>query len=278
MDYNVEYQKAHKAYLQANYQAAGKIIDGLIQAYPEDANSQLLRGHIYLQMGEYNIAYDSYQLVLQITQEPQLLDYAQKGIESIQEFAGMSPDIGGSENEFAHFNWSSAEEGEATYFHGAQFEQNQSKLGEEFNDDMYPNPFAMDMDNENLMSGGDLTSDQENPFAFAEEFTSETQNNWQPASKLESGANNRNGEEITLNYNNNYNTPDINIQQSEQGFFSESDFANMNFAEFDNNHNYPDQTADLVSFDLPQSNDTATLIMMPKYNNKTDERTQSNSG
>ena len=278
MDYNVEYQKAHRAYEQANYQAAGKIIDGLIQVYPEDANSQLLRGHIYLQMGEYNIAYDSYQLVLQITQEPQLLDYAQKGIEYIQEFAGMNTNINNSENEFENFHWTSEEEGEATYFHTAEFEQHQSKLGEEFNDDMYPNPFAMDMDNENFMSGGDLTSDNENPFAFAEEFTSETQKNWQPASKLESGPNNRNGEEITLNYNNNYNTPEINIQQSEQSFFNESDFANMNFAEFENNHNYPDQTADVaVSFDLPQSNDTATLIMMPKYNNNNKEgRTQSN--
>ncbi len=275
MDYNVEYQKAHKAYLQANYQAAGKIIDGLIQAYPEDANSQLLRGHIYLQMGEYNIAYEAYQLVLQITQEPQLVDYAQKGIESIQEFAGINPHIGTDENEFENFNWSNESEGEATYFHGAEFDQNKSKLGEEFNDDMYPNPFAMDMDNENLMLGGDGTSAYDNPFAFAEEFTSETPN-WQPASNLESGRNNRNGEEITLNYNNHNNQHEINIQ-SEESFFDESDFAHMNFAEFENNNNYPEQTSEVAPFDLPQSNDTATLIMMPKYNNNTDERTQSNT-
>lgn len=85
IDYAQEYGQAEKAYLQGNYETAAKIIDQVIKEYPEDPHSLLLRGHIYCYgLQQYDLAQSQYQKVLEITSDPDCLDYAESGLQQVQ--------------------------------------------------------------------------------------------------------------------------------------------------------------------------------------------------
>ncbi len=78
-----EYQQAQKAYIQGNYEEAAKLAEGLVQAFPNDPNSRLLQGHIYSILQQYELAREQYQVVLNLTEEPEIIDCANKGLESL---------------------------------------------------------------------------------------------------------------------------------------------------------------------------------------------------
>jgi len=93
IDYAQEYGQAEKAYLQGNYESAAKIIDQVIKDYPEDPHSLLLRGHIYCYgLQKYDLAQAQYQKVLEITSDPDCLDYAQNGLQQVQHLREQEED------------------------------------------------------------------------------------------------------------------------------------------------------------------------------------------
>ncbi|MBE9016495.1 chemotaxis protein [Chroococcidiopsis sp. CCALA 051] len=81
-----QYQQAQTAYIQGNYEEAATFVDRLIEDFPADPNSRLLRGHIYCVLRQYEIAREQYQTVLQLTQDPELIDCAKNGLESVQQY------------------------------------------------------------------------------------------------------------------------------------------------------------------------------------------------
>ena len=90
-DYAQEYGKAEKAYLQGNYEEAAQIIDGLAEQFPEDKTVLLLRGHIYCYgLQQYDLAREQYELVLQLTDETDFVDYANNGLEHIRQIQNHS--------------------------------------------------------------------------------------------------------------------------------------------------------------------------------------------
>ncbi|MBD2306223.1 HAMP domain-containing protein [Chroococcidiopsis sp. FACHB-1243] len=81
-----QYQQAQTAYIQGNYEDAATFVDRLIEDFPADPNSRLLRGHIYCVLRQYEIAREQYQTVLQLTQDPELIDCAKNGLESVKQY------------------------------------------------------------------------------------------------------------------------------------------------------------------------------------------------
>ncbi|MFQ3616366.1 MAG: methyl-accepting chemotaxis protein [Cyanobacteriota bacterium] len=97
--YAQEYQQAERAYMQGKYDDAAAVIDRLVENYPNDPNVRLLRGHIYCYgLQQYEIAREQYQSVLALTNDPEYVDYANSGLETIQQFsdagATVAPDAG----------------------------------------------------------------------------------------------------------------------------------------------------------------------------------------
>jgi twitching motility protein PilJ len=86
INHEQEYQKAQKAYIQGNYEEAATLADTLVEGFPEDPNSRLLRGHIYCVLRQYATAREQYQFVLQLTEDPELVDCAKNGLESVNQY------------------------------------------------------------------------------------------------------------------------------------------------------------------------------------------------
>ncbi|MBE9124696.1 MULTISPECIES: HAMP domain-containing methyl-accepting chemotaxis protein [unclassified Coleofasciculus] len=110
-DYVQEYGQAQKAYMQGSYEEAAEIVNRLIEDFPDDPSALLLRGHIYCYgLQQYDVAREQYELVLNLTSEPDFIEYANRGLEdanhlphqadtadsaaSTQEFDESYPDIG----------------------------------------------------------------------------------------------------------------------------------------------------------------------------------------
>lgn len=81
-----EYHQAQKAYIQGNYEEASTRVDRLVRDFPDDPNSRLLRGHIYCIIRQYDTAREQYQLVLNLTEDLELIDCAKQGLESVKQY------------------------------------------------------------------------------------------------------------------------------------------------------------------------------------------------
>jgi twitching motility protein PilJ len=94
IDYSQAYQKAERAYVQGNYTEAAAVIDQLADDYPEDPSVLLLRGHIYCYgLQRYDVASAQYSAVLDLTTEPEYVDYANNGLEYANQFSAHSSAI-----------------------------------------------------------------------------------------------------------------------------------------------------------------------------------------
>ncbi len=85
-DREQEYQAAQKAYIQGNYSEAATLVDRLVEHFPTDPSSRLLRGHIYCILEQYNVAREQYQEVLHLTGDRDLVDCANSGIEAVNQY------------------------------------------------------------------------------------------------------------------------------------------------------------------------------------------------
>ena len=90
-DYEQIYGQAKKAYLQGNFAEATTIIDEMAQEFPNDPTVLLLRGHIYCYGShQYELARQQYNTVLELSDESDLVSFAQKGLEQIKEWESSS--------------------------------------------------------------------------------------------------------------------------------------------------------------------------------------------
>jgi len=80
-DYAQSYQAAEKAYMQGSFEEAAQAIDLLANDYPSDPSVLLLKGHIYCYgLQQYEIAQQQYKAVLQLSSDPEFVDYANNGL------------------------------------------------------------------------------------------------------------------------------------------------------------------------------------------------------
>jgi len=85
-DYDPTYQQAMTAYVQRNYEVAATLVDQVVQSLPNDPNSHLLRGHIYYVLQQYDVAQEEYQQVLHLTNDQEILGFANNGLENINHY------------------------------------------------------------------------------------------------------------------------------------------------------------------------------------------------
>ncbi|MDB9374242.1 methyl-accepting chemotaxis protein [Nodularia sphaerocarpa] len=98
-DYLDSYKQACTAYAQQNYKVAATLVDEVVQNVPDDPNCHLLRGHIYYVLQQYDVAKTEYQKVLQLSDDLEIIGFANNGLENInQEQAGLESEIGTEEN------------------------------------------------------------------------------------------------------------------------------------------------------------------------------------
>ncbi|MBE9079255.1 HAMP domain-containing protein [Romeria aff. gracilis LEGE 07310] len=95
--YSQSYQAAEKAYMQGSYEEAASAIDQLADDYPTDPNVLLLKGHIYCYgLNQFEVAQAQYQSVLNLTSDPEFIDYANNGLA----YAKQAAEGGGGPDEF----------------------------------------------------------------------------------------------------------------------------------------------------------------------------------
>jgi twitching motility protein PilJ len=86
--YAQRYQQAVSAYMQGHYESASTWTDALLSEHPDDPNLQLLCGHIYSCLQQYDLAQQHYRKVLRSTEDAELLDCAQSSLVNISQIQG----------------------------------------------------------------------------------------------------------------------------------------------------------------------------------------------
>lgn len=190
-DYAQEYAQAEKAYLQGNYPEAAAICDRLVEDFPDDPSVRLLRGHIYCYgLQEYDVAREQYEIVLNLTSEPDFINYANNGLEyasqfpsnadsleevaSSEPFEGSNHDLGATESlDMAPTfeNWQDLESVDSVSDFDLGSLDFDDEGVDEFADESalpFDNPFASAVDEYGAASQAADVND--NPFAFAAEF------------------------------------------------------------------------------------------------------------
>ena len=79
-DFVQEYQRAEQAYMDGSYEEAADIACELVARDPNDPSTRLLLGHIYCGIQDYPNARAQYQYVLELSDEPEFIEYAESGI------------------------------------------------------------------------------------------------------------------------------------------------------------------------------------------------------
>ncbi|MDY7003560.1 MAG: methyl-accepting chemotaxis protein [Cyanobacteriota bacterium] len=105
-DFLQDYQKVEDAYNQGNYEEAAALVYNLIQDYPEDPSARLLCGHIYCYgLHQYDVATEQYHSVLDLTDEPDLINHAQQGISDSEQLITNNPAASESEEFLEDINF-----------------------------------------------------------------------------------------------------------------------------------------------------------------------------
>ncbi|NER01747.1 MAG: HAMP domain-containing protein [Okeania sp. SIO3C4] len=105
-DFLQDYQKVEDAYNKGNYEEAAALVYNLIKDYPEDPSARLLCGHIYCYgLNQYDVATEQYHSVLDLTDEPDLINYAQQGISDSEQFITNNPAASESEEFLEDINF-----------------------------------------------------------------------------------------------------------------------------------------------------------------------------
>ncbi|MEB3182235.1 MAG: methyl-accepting chemotaxis protein [Nostocaceae cyanobacterium] len=114
-DYGQEYQQAHKAYVQGNYQEAATLVDRAVEHSPEDPSAHLLRGHVYYVLQEYDVARGEYQTVLNLTHDPELIEFANNGLDYINQYEQQESVTGGTASYNDHSGTTDASSGQSNH-------------------------------------------------------------------------------------------------------------------------------------------------------------------
>jgi twitching motility protein PilJ len=151
IDFAQEYQQAETAYIQGTYEKAATIVDGLVEQFPDDPRARLLRGHIYCYgLQQYQVAREQYQLVLDLTADPEFVKYANSGLEYVQQVLG--------EGESAPGDWHNSLGQENGDFENGSFENGDFDFGDDFADPNWANSTdgtgTLDFDGDPFASDG----------------------------------------------------------------------------------------------------------------------------
>lgn len=121
--YQKEYEKASLAYMQGDYSQAAQVTQHLVKACPSDPMYRLLHAHINLALERYQDCIGEYEIVLQLTDDNSILEYAHSGIAAAKERLdtddnGYSID-GTTDNQYAYeVNNNSYNQATSTYMQG----------------------------------------------------------------------------------------------------------------------------------------------------------------
>ena len=172
-NYSQEYAQAEKEYLQGNLTQAADIIDNLVAEFPDNPNVLLLRGHIYYGFKNYETAQRQYETVLRLSEDQDLLDLANQGIQQIeqlqQQFEPETSKYDDSESEeWSDFDFSNDDE----FIVDDDYPDNGLNLAAE---EEFDSPFSEE-DNylENFDESDSHASHEEDPFAQLESFDPES--------------------------------------------------------------------------------------------------------
>ncbi|OIP75583.1 MAG: methyl-accepting chemotaxis protein [Oscillatoriales cyanobacterium CG2_30_44_21] len=94
--YQKEYEKASLAYMQGDYSQAAQVTEQLVQGCPNDPMYRLLHAHINLALERYKDSIGEYEIVLQLTNDSSILEYAHSGIAAAKERLDYSNDSYGN--------------------------------------------------------------------------------------------------------------------------------------------------------------------------------------
>jgi twitching motility protein PilJ len=106
--YQKEYEKASLAYMQGDYNQAGKLTQELVNVCPSDPMYRLLHAHINLALERYQDSIGEYETVLQLTDDQSILEYAHSGIAAAKERLDFNDEsyslgnMGSSEDSFSY--------------------------------------------------------------------------------------------------------------------------------------------------------------------------------
>lgn len=186
INYPEVYKQAENAYLNGNYREAAQIIDQMVQEFPEDPSVLLLRGHIYCYgIEDYEIAKQQYQLVLELTDKKEFQDFAQTGLERIQEILEESEQTQSTIGNFGNPIGEELETAETEHSWLNHSGQPTSQQVSPFNE-------AFDLEGEeSLHSTAQQLSEtssytQDNPFESSE-ADRQTEHNWQEMVNTDQG-------------------------------------------------------------------------------------------
>ncbi|MGK7945985.1 MAG: methyl-accepting chemotaxis protein [Microcystaceae cyanobacterium] len=104
-DYGKLYNQAYAKYGQGEYDAALVLTEQMEQEFPNDVHLFLLQGNIYYGLQQYEAACQKYESVLarsaELGDQPQVLDYAQQGLERAQQYMAqlLDPELALAETE-----------------------------------------------------------------------------------------------------------------------------------------------------------------------------------
>ncbi|GAB4225998.1 MAG: hypothetical protein Kow0049_04580 [Stanieria sp.] len=189
-NYSNEYGQAEKAYLQGNFNQAAEIIDRLAQDFPEDPHVLLLRGHIYCYgFQNYELAQQQYELVLGLSQDQDVLDYAYSGIEQVKQLQQQSS----SEQNFAQFGGEEEAYSQdfelAESWSEANFDQD---LENDHNHFEHHNNYGFELDDLELEDLSEVNQNADNYLeqesTFTNPFEVEEKENWQEFDEVEAGS------------------------------------------------------------------------------------------
>lgn len=169
-----EYERAKTAYITGNYEEAANILEKLAQENPTDPEILLLRGHIYCCFQEFEQAEEQYNLVIDNTDNQDLIDLAYSGLETVKQWQETGAashtgnvsgqPMGGTENsDWSPTNIADSDEGEPTGIwmeeENLPIEASEDEATGALNNQVSENPFA-DSSNHSGNPFADLSEDE----------------------------------------------------------------------------------------------------------------------
>ena len=91
--YTQLYLQAYAAYCKGDYETALAIAEQLFVDYADNGNLLLLRGHIYLQLQRFYEARQTYESVLRVTENQELVSHAQQGLNHLEQLLSQAEDM-----------------------------------------------------------------------------------------------------------------------------------------------------------------------------------------
>ena len=84
-NYEEKFERARSAYSQKDFAQAGELLDDILEENPEEPSALLLKGHIYVHNQKYDLARNTYQEVLSLTDRENLIQLANQGLAGIED-------------------------------------------------------------------------------------------------------------------------------------------------------------------------------------------------